>query len=126
MEKIQNDPLTDKVIGLAIEIHKELGPGLLESTYKQCLAYELSKAGVSFVMEKELPVNYKSVKIDCGYRIDLLIEDKLIVELKSVEKLKPIHEAQILTYLRLAGIKTGLLINFNERLLKNGIKRFVL
>ncbi len=126
MARTENDPLTEKVIGLAIEVHKELGPGLLESTYKQCLAYELSKAAVTFNLEKDLPVRFKEVKIDCGYRIDLLEENKLILELKSVDRLKPIHEAQILTYMKLSGIKTGLLINFNERLLKNGINRFVL
>ena len=120
------DELSNKVIGSAIEVHKELGPGLLENTYKHCLAYELSKAGIKFQIEAELPVKYKEVSITCGYRIDLLIENKLIVELKSVEKLNSIHDAQILTYMKLAKIDTGLLINFNEKRLRNGIRRFVL
>ncbi|MBI5307889.1 MAG: GxxExxY protein [Planctomycetes bacterium] len=119
------DQLSKKVIGLAIEVHRELGPGLLENTYKQCLAYELSQAGINFKIEVELPVKYKNILISCGYRIDLLIEDTLIIELKSVDKILPIHEAQLLTYMKLSGIKTGLLINFNEMLLKDGIKRFV-
>jgi len=123
---IKFDDLSNKVIGLALDVHRELGPGLLESTYQQCLAYELSKANIKFEIEKEIPVKYKDVKLDCGYRIDLLVENKLILELKSVEKLLPIHEAQILTYMKLAKIKTGLLINFNVQMLKNGIKRFVL
>jgi len=123
---IKFDDLSNKVIGLALDVHRELGPGLLESTYQQCLAYELSKENIKFEIEKEIPVKYKDVKLDCGYRIDLLVENKLILELKSVEKLLPIHEAQILTYMKLAKIKTGLLINFNVQMLKNGIKRFVL
>ena len=126
MNKHKFEELSNKVIGCAIEVHRELGAGLLESTYQQCLAYELSKNIISFVMEKEIPVKYKDVKLDCGYRIDLLIEDSLIVELKSVEKLLPIHKAQILTYMKLANIKIGLLINFNVKILKDGIKRFVL
>jgi GxxExxY protein len=120
------DALSNKVIGLAIEVHRTLGPGLLENTYKQCLAYETSNSGLKTLTEVELPVCYKNVQIACGYRIDLLIEDKLIIELKSVEKLLPIHEAQLLTYMKLANIRTGLLINFNEKMLKRGIKRFVL
>lgn len=120
------DELSNKVIGLAIEVHRELGPGLLENTYKQCLAYELSQAKIDFQMEVELPVKYKNILISCGYRIDLLIENKLILELKSVDKIAPVHEAQLLTYMRLANIKIGLLMNFNEKVLKDGIKRFVL
>lgn len=120
------DELSNKVIGLAIEVHRELGPGLLENTYKQCLAYELSQAKINFQMEVELPVKYKNILISCGYRIDLLIENKLILELKSVDKIAPVHEAQLLTYMRLANIKIGLLMNFNEKVLKDGIKRFVL
>jgi GxxExxY protein len=120
------DSLSNKVIGLAIEVHRVLGPGLLENTYKQCLAYEGINSDLKVLTEVELPVDYKNVRIACGYRIDLLIEDKLIVELKCAEKLLPIHEAQLLTYMRLANVKTGLLINFNEKLLKRGIKRFVL
>jgi len=120
------DALSNKVIGLAIEVHRVLGPGLLENTYKQCLVYEGINSGLKVLTEVELPVCYKNVQIACGYRIDLLIEDKLILELKCVEKLLPIHEAQLLTYMKLANIKTGLLINFNEKMLKQGIKRFVL
>ena len=120
------DELSNRVIGLAIEVHRELGPGLLENTYKQCLAYELSQAQIKFKIEVELPVQYKKMHISCGYRIDLLIENKLIVELKSVDEIHPIHEAQLLTYMKLAKIKIGLLMNFNEKMLKEGIKRFVL
>ena len=123
---IKFDKLSNQVIGLCLDVHRELGPGLLESTYQQCLSYELSKSSVKFELEKELPVKYKDVVINCGYRIDLLIEKKLILELKCVEKLLPIHEAQILTYMKLSDIKIGLLINFNVMMLKNGIKRFVL
>ena len=104
----------------------ELGPGLLENTYKQCLAFELRESGLNFEIEKEIPVNYKGVNIDCGYRVDLLVENQLIVELKCVTKLLPVHEAQILTYMKLTNIRTGLLMNFNEYLLRQGIKRFVL
>ena len=120
------DELSNRVIGLAIEVHRELGPGLLENTYKQCLAYELSQAQIKFQIEVELPVQYKKMHISCGYRIDMLIENKLIIELKSVDAIHPIHEAQLLTYMKLAKIKIGLLMNFNEKMLKDGIKRFVL
>jgi GxxExxY protein len=99
---------------------------LLENTYKQCLAYELSHAGIKFLVEAELPVKYKNVRISCGYRIDLLIKNQLIVELKCVDKIHPIHEAQILTYMKLSNVKVGLLINFNVKTLNKGIKRFVL
>jgi len=120
------DELSRRVIGCAIEVHRTLGPGLLESTYRQCLAYELSRAGLSFQMELALPVRYKETLLDCGYRIDLLVDGGLILEIKSVETLLPIHQAQILTYMRLAKIPIGLLINFNVTKLQNGIKRFVL
>ncbi|HBT87673.1 MULTISPECIES: GxxExxY protein [Desulfobacter] len=120
------DELSNRVIGYAIEVHRELGPGLLESTYEQCLAHELSRDNISFKLQHPLPVIYKSVRIDCGYRVDLLVEDKLILELKSVEQLNKIHAAQLLTYMKLARIKTGLLINFNTQMLKHSIKRFVL
>jgi GxxExxY protein len=120
------DELSRSVIGCAIEVHRNLGPGLLESTYRQCLACELSHAGVSFQMELPLPVRYKDTPLDCGYRIDLLVSGDLIVEIKSVETLQPIHQAQILTYMRLAKIPLGLLINFNVTRMQNGIKRFVL
>ena len=119
------DQLTDKVIASAISVHKELGPGLLESTYEACLAYELLDRGLKIETQKPSPVNYRGQKIDCGYRIDLLIEDRLVVELKAVEKLMPIHTAQILTYLRLSNLQVGLLLNFNVLRLKDGLHRIV-
>jgi len=120
------DELSRKVIGCAIEVHRNLGPGLLESTYRQCLACELSHAGIPFQMEVPLPVRYKETLLDCGYRIDLLVSGDLVVEIKCVETLLPIHQAQILTYMRLSKIPVGLIINFNVTKLQNGIKRFVL
>ena len=125
-EGMEFDELSNKVIGCAIEVHRGLGPGLLESTYEQCLARELSLANISFEIQAPLPVVYKGLQLDCGYRIDLLVEKRLIIELKAVDRLLPIHEAQILTYMKLAEISLGLLINFNVRLLRDGIKRFVL
>lgn len=122
----QRDPLTEQVIGAAIEVHRTLGPGLLESAYEECLCYELSQRGLVFQRQVALPVVYKTVELDCGYRIDLLVQERLIVELKTVEHLLPIHEAQLLTYMKLRGISTGLLLNFNVPLLKNGVKRLVL
>jgi GxxExxY protein len=107
-------------------VHRNLGPGLLESTYRQCLAFELSRAGIPFQMEVALPVRYKDVLLDCGYRIDLLVRDELSVEIKCVKALLPIHLAQILTYMRLANVPLGLLINFNVTRLQTGIKRLVL
>ncbi len=120
------DDLSNRVIGCAIEVHRELGPGLLESTYEQCLAHELALNGIGFKVQHPQPVEYKGIRLDCGYRIDLLVEDRLLIELKSVDTIKGIHEAQLLTYMKLAGIRTGLLMNFNVRKLKDGIKRFVL
>ena len=120
------DELSRSVIGCAIEVHRMLGPGLLESTYRKCLAYELSEAGISFQMELPLPVQYKGILLDCGYRIDLPVNGNLIVEIKSVETVLPIHHAQTLTYMRLARVSVALLINFNVRKLQNGIKRCVL
>lgn len=118
--------ITGKVIQCAIEVHRVLGPGLLESVYEKCLAYELAGAGMTLEIQKDLPMRYKGVQLDCGFRLDIVVEKAVIVEVKAVETLLPIHEAQILTYMKLSGIKTGLLINFNERLLKDGLKRFVL
>jgi len=115
--------LSGKMIGLCIEIHRELGPGLLESAYEECLAYELSKAGIRFDRQRSLPVRYKEVQLDCGYRLDFVIEDALIVELKAVTDLHPIHEAQLLTYLKLDKKALGLLVNFNVPTLKQGVKR---
>jgi GxxExxY protein len=120
------DNLSKRVIGCAIEVHRCLGPGLLESTYEQCLAHELSRNNIGFQLQLAQPVRYKGVLLDCGYRIDVLVENQLIVELKSVEKLLAIHEAQLLTYMRLAEMRIGLLMNFNATTLKEGIKRFVL
>jgi GxxExxY protein len=120
------DELSSQVIGCAIEVYKTLGPGLLESTYEQCLAHELHTAGLNFARQKPLPVNYKDVMLECGYRLDFMVENKLIVELISIDKLQKIHDAQILIYMRLAHLTVGLLINFNAVMLKDGIKRFVL
>jgi len=120
------DELSRSIIGCAIEVHRTLGPGLLESTYRQCLACELSQGQIPFQMEVPLPVRYKDILLDCGYRIDLVVGGTLIVETKCVETLLPIHQAQILTYMRLSKIPIGLLINFNVTKLQNGIKRFVL
>jgi GxxExxY protein len=123
---MEKDPLTAKVIGCAIEVHRALGPGLLESVYLHALAHELQLQGIAFKMEHPLPVSYKDVRLECGYRIDLLIEGKLILELKAVEELKGIHTAQLLTYMKLSGIGTGLLINFNVARLVDGVKRLKL
>jgi GxxExxY protein len=120
------EKLTEKIIGLAINVHKELGPGLLENTYKQCLAYELKKANLNFQLEVNYPIIYKEIQISCGFRIDLLVEDKIIIELKSIDKIIPIHETQLLTYMKLFNKRVGLIINFNERLLRDGIKRLVI
>lgn len=117
--------LSKIVIGAAIKVHSELGPGLLESDYKECLYYELVIADLNVVKEKALPLVYHDVRLDCGYRVDLLVENKLILELKSVDALNDIHLAQVLTYLKLSDCKLGLLINFNTALLKHGIKRVV-
>ena len=119
-------PLAHDVIGCAIEIHRELGPGLLESAYCHCLAYELSRRGISFLREYRLPIRYKDTVIDCGYRVDFLIGDSLLVEVKSVDALNGVHQAQVLTYLKLSGVRHGLLINFNARLVKDGIKSLLL
>ena len=120
------DELSNRVIGCSIEVHRHLGPGLLESAYEQCLAHELNRNAIAFQLQHPLPVLYKDVRLDCGYRLDLLVENQLIVELKSVEEIKGIHEAQLLTYMKLAGVKIGLLMNFNVVKLKDGIKRLVL
>ena len=118
--------LTDLVIGLAIDVHRHLGPGLLESAYEQCLCYELQQHGMPFSRQVALPVVYKAVQLDCAYRMDLVIDRRLVVEIKSVDRLMPIHEAQMLTYLKLSGHKVGLLMNFNAVVLKDGLRRIVL
>lgn len=117
--------IANKVIGLAIEVHKSLGPGLLESAYKECLYYKIQQTGFSVEKEKPMPLVFEDVKLDIGYRIDILVENKLVVELKAVEVLNDVHLAQTLTYLKLGNFKLGLLINFNVALLKNGIKRVI-
>lgn len=122
----ERDPLTDQIIRSAIEVHRHLGPGLLESAYEECLCCELNENKIVFRRQVALPVVYKSVRLDCGYRIDLVIENRLIVELKATERLLPIHEAQILTYMRLSNMPTGLLLNFNTAVLKDGIRRLML
>ena len=120
------DGLSTRVIGCAIEVHRQLGPGLLESAYRRCLAHELQAAALGFEAERQMPVHYKGIDLECGFRIDLLVENALVVELKAVDRLLPIHDAQVLTYLRMAKLKVGLLINFQTRVLRDGIRRFVL
>jgi GxxExxY protein len=122
---VEINQLTERVIGACIEIHKTLGPGLLESACEECLCHELRLAGVAFERQRSLPVAYKGVQLDCGYRLDVVVEDKLIVELKSVEALAPIHDAQLLTYLKHSGITVGPLTNFNVSVPRRGIKRIV-
>jgi len=124
--RMEFSELSNQVIGCAIEVHRALGPGLLESTYEQCLAHELKLNGIGFRLQHPLPVEYKGICLDCGYRVDVFVEDKIILELKSVQELKGIHEAQLLTYMRLAGVGQGFLINFNVTRLKDGLKSFVL
>lgn len=120
------EELTGRIIGAAIEVHRALGPGLLESAYQKCLARELSLQGIPFEQERDLPVEYKGMLLDCGYRIDFLVAGKVILELKAVAEIHPVHKAQLLTYLKLTGCKIGLLINFNVPVLKQGIQRMVL
>ena len=122
-EKEEPNSLTGKIIGAAIEIHRALGPGLLESAYEACLIYELRLRKLKVEPQKSMPVFYKDVMLDCGYRVDIVVEDRVIVEIKSVSSLAPIHEAQLLSYLKLSNCKIGLLINFNVRVLKEGICR---
>jgi GxxExxY protein len=123
---VGNSNLTGKIIGCAIEVHKILGPGLLESAYEECLAFELLKVGLSVKRQKPVPVIYKEIKLECGYRIDLLVENEVVIELKSIDGFAPVHTAQILTYMKFAEKKIGLLINFNVTKLVDGIKRYVL
>ncbi len=118
--------LTEVVIGAAIAVHRELGPGLLESVYEKCLAFELADRGLSVAMQKEIPVRYKNLTFDCSFRADLIVENKVLLELKSIDQLMPIHTSQVITYLKLTGLKTALLINFNVPTLKTGLKRISL
>jgi GxxExxY protein len=122
----QSDTLSNAVIGAAIEVHRALGPGLLESAYETCLCYELGQRQIPFQRQLELPVTYKGIPLDCGYRIDIVVDAQLVLELKAVERLLPVHEAQLLTYLKLTKLHTGLLLNFNVPVLRNGIKRIQL
>jgi len=125
--KLLHEELTERVIGAAIEVHRALGPGLLESAYEECLCHEFHLQGIVFERQRPLPVEYKSVKLDCGYRLDLIVEDKLILEIKCVEHLLPVHEAQLLTYLKMTGMRVGLILNFNVSILtRGGIVRKVL
>jgi GxxExxY protein len=117
--------LTEQIIGCAIEVHRHLGPGLLESVYEECLCYELSQLGLRFERQVHLPLIYKGIKLDCGHKLDLVVEDSIVVELKSIEDLAPVHHAQLLTYLKSLNKRVGLLINFNVPILKNGLKRVV-
>jgi GxxExxY protein len=125
MERGEYDRITHEIIGAAIDVHRALGPGLLESVYEACLAFELVQRGYKVDKEKPLPVVYREVTLDCGYRLDLVVDDAVIVEIKAVDSLAPIHDAQLLSYLKLSDIKVGLLINFHERVLRDGIRRLV-
>jgi len=118
--------LSNVVIGAAIDVHKTLGPGLLETAYETCLCHEIDLRGIEYQKQIQLPVKYKSIQLDCGYRLDILVENKIVIELKTVEKILPIHDAQLLTYLKLGGWQLGMIFNFNVSLLKHGIKRKVL
>lgn len=120
------DELTRKIIGAAIEVHRVLGPGLLESIYEDCLCHELTLQGISFERQKPVDVNYKGMEIESGYKMDLIVDGKVVVELKAVQEIHPLFEAQLLTYMKLTGCKVGLLINFNVPVLKDGVKRMVL
>ena len=124
-EGVDLNGITRGIIAAAIEVHRQLGPGLLESAYRECVCYELSQMGLAFTREVQLPLSYKGLKLDCSYRIDLLVEDEIVVELKSVEQTLPVHSAQLLTYLKAANKQVGLLINFNVPVLKDGIRRIV-
>jgi len=121
----KENEISNEVIGAAIEVHRNLGPGLLESAYEECLCYEFDRRGIKYERQKPLPIAYKETKLDCGYRLDLVVNDLVILELKAVDQIQPIHSAQVLTYLKLSKMKLGILINFNVTVLKSGIKRIV-
>jgi GxxExxY protein len=125
-QRAQRDPLTAEIIGAAIEVHRELGPGLLESAYRECLCWELQHRGLAVERELALPLVYKGVHVDAGYRLDLIVNGRILLELKAVERLAPLHTAQTITYLRLSGLRVGLLMNFNAEVLRDGIVRIVL
>jgi GxxExxY protein len=124
-ESKQLDRISEQIIGAAIDVHRALGPGLLESAYEACLAFELVSRGLKIEQQRALPVTYRDVKLDCGYRLDLIVEKSVAIELKAVDQLLPIHKAQLLSYLKLSGLKVGLLINFHTKLLKDGVVRLV-
>jgi len=126
IKAMEINEITKKIIGCSIEVHKNLGPGLLESAYEECLTFELEKAGLNYKRQQPTPVIYKDIKLDCGYRIDILVKNQVVIELKVVDEINPVHEAQILTYLKFSGKRIGLLINFNVTTLKDGLKRFIL
>ena len=123
MSSTINDPVTERIIGLAIEVHRALGPGLLESVYEECLCFELGEAGLAFERQLALPVTYKSITLKAGFRLDVVVERKVVLEIKAIECLLPIHQAQVLTYLKLSKLNTGLLLNFNSVVLKDGVRR---
>jgi GxxExxY protein len=125
-QKLELRDLTEKIIGAAIEVHRNLGPGLLESAYEACLAYELEAAGLTVERQKPVPLAYKDIRLDLGYRLDMVVADQVVLELKAVDEFTDIHEAQILSYLKFSDHEVGLLINFNVRLLKDGIRRFIM
>jgi GxxExxY protein len=125
MPRTDNDPLSNIVIGAAIEVHRYLGPGLLESSYEECLCFELTQRGISHTRQVPLPIRFKGHRLECGYRLDILVEEKLIVEVKSVDQLNRVHAAQIPTYLKLSGLQVRLLLNFNVALLRHGLRRYV-
>jgi GxxExxY protein len=122
---LKEDELSNEIIGAAIEVHRNLGPGLLESAYEECLCYELAHRGIKYERQKLLPVAYKGTKLDCGYRLDVVVNDLVVLELKAVDQIQPIHSAQLLTYLKLSNLKLGILINFNVTVLKNDVKGIV-
>ena len=124
-ERIKNDTLTEQIIGAAIQVHRELGPGLLESAYEACLCFELSQNGLQIERQKVIPISYRGVTLDAGYRLDLVVENQVIVEIKAVSELLPVHEAQLLSYLKQVGGGRGLLIHFNVKLLKHGLRRLI-
>lgn len=117
--------ITEQIIGAAIEVHKALGPGLLESAYEACLAYERLQRGLRFEQQRPLPVTYKAVRLDCGYRLDFVVDESVVIELKAVDTLAPVHQAQVISYLKLGGYRLGLLINFNVKVLKDGVRRVI-
>ena len=123
MKEKESDPLTHAIINAAIEVHRSLGPGLLESSYEACLVYELQRRNLQIEQQKPLPIFYKDIKLDCGYRLDLLVENQVVIEIKSINEIAPIHKSQLLSYLKLSNYKKGLLINFNVKILKDGIRR---